>query len=238
MKKFLVACAATLMATAAYAADAVVEEVPVAVEGFSWTGFYVGVHGGYGWTNGDYSQPGPGAEIISEGDLDDFLVGVHAGAQYQFDNNVVLGVEVDIQYRNGEDAAGFFLGGAPVAAGLTLDSELNWTGSARLKAGYAMDRWLPYIAGGLAFADYDANLALGGVPFPPVFGSGFDDTSVGWTIGGGAEYAFTDNLIFRAEYRYSNFGTEDVFLILPLATPGQEFELESHDLTIGVSYKF
>jgi len=240
MKKFLVACAATLMATTAYAADAVVEEVvAVEVDAFSWTGFYVGVHGGYGWTNGDWSLPvAPGIDVVSEGDLDDFLVGAHAGAQYQFDNNVVLGVEVDIQYRNGEDSAGFFVNGTEILPGLTLDSELNWTGSARLRAGYAMDRWLPYITGGLAFADYEANLASGGVAFPPVLGTTIDETSVGWTIGGGAEYAFTDNLIFRAEYRYSNFGTEDVFLILPVAAPGQEFELESHDLTIGVSYKF
>jgi outer membrane immunogenic protein len=235
MKKLLLACAATLLTGAAYAADAVYEEPPVAVEiaAFSWTGFYVGIHGGYGWADGEYSLSV--APLVSEQDLDGFLIGVHAGAQYQFDNNVVLGVEVDVDYRDGDGSGGFFLGGAPFNPGLTLDTELNWTGSARLRAGYAMDRWLPYVTGGFAFADYDADILAGGAPIPaPGFSS--SETSVGWTLGVGAEYAFTDNLLFRAEYRYSDFGDEDLSLAFPAV--GSSYEIESHDVTIGVSYKF
>ena len=239
MKKLLLASAALMISHAAYAADVVIEEpIPVVVEGFSWTGFYVGVHGGYGWADGEFDAPvAPGVSVVSEQDLDGFLIGAHAGAQYQFDNNVVLGVEVDVDYRDGDGSGGFFAAGAPVGpAGLTLDTEYNWTGSARLRAGYAMDRWLPYITGGFAFADYDAS--LGGIPIPPgAPGTSFSETSVGWTLGGGVEYAFTDNLIFRAEYRYSDFGDEDVFLAFP-AAPGSSYEIESHDVTIGVSYKF
>ncbi|MGX9117301.1 outer membrane protein [Mesorhizobium sp. BHbsci] len=32
------------------------------------------------------------------------------------------------------------------------------------------------------------------------------DTETGWTAGAGAEYAFTDNLTARVEYRYADFG--------------------------------
>lgn len=232
MKRFLVTCAAALLAsTAAYSADAVVEDVvAVEVDGFTWSGFYIGGNVGYGWTSGDYD-----ASIVpfeSDGDLDGFLVGAYAGAQHQFSNNVVLGVEVDVQYRDGDDDADITVFGTPI--GLAVDSELNWTGSARLKAGYAMDRWLPYIAGGFAFADYDANVTAGGINLPF---SDFGGTSVGWTLGGGAEYAFTDNLIFRAEYRYSDFGSEDA-VPLGFPYPGAEFDLDSHDVSLGVSYKF
>ena len=99
-----------------------------------------------------------------------------------------------------------------------------------------MDRWLPYIAGGFAFADYDVTITSGGVPIP-VPGYGFEETSVGWTLGGGVEYAFTDNLIFRAEYRYSDFGSDDPHSLV-LAPLPQDFEIDSHDVSLGVSYKF
>ena len=234
MKKILLASVALLISHTAYAADAVIEEVPVAVEVevFSWTGFYLGVRGGYGWTDGDFdSFAGPGVSFVSEGDLDGFLVGVYAGAQYQFDNNVVLGVEVDVDYRDGDSSAPITVLGS--FTGINLDAEVNWTGSARLRAGYAMDRWLPYVTGGFAFADYD-------VDFPGLLPPGFDTSSggssVGWTLGFGTEYAFTDNWIFRAEYRYSDFGDlEPNFFVSPF---GSNFETETHDVTIGVSYKF
>jgi len=234
MKKFLLATAAILMTGTAYAADAVVEEVvAVEVSAFSWTGFYVGANVGYGWTDGDLNAPAaPGISYISEGDLDGFMAGVYAGAQYQFTNNVVLGAEIDIQYRDGDSSAPLTIFGSPTGYG--LDTELNWTGSARLKAGYAMDRWLPYIAGGFAFADYDVTVTALGVPVPEY---GFDETSVGWTLGGGVEYAFTDNLIFRAEYRYSDFGNDDPNLLLLLGLP-QDYEIDSHDISLGISYKF
>ena len=240
MKKYLIAFAATLMTGAAYAADAVYEEAPVPVEvaGFTWSGFYAGVHGGYSWSDADFESqsgiPVP-VSLISEGDLDGFLVGLHAGVNHQFDSNIVLGIELDLDYRDGDDNAAITFSGVP-APGITLETEMNWAASARLRAGYAMDRWLPYVTGGFAIADYDAN--LGGPGFPPQpFGTSFSDTSVGFTVGGGAEYAFTDNLIFRAEYRYTNFGEEDVLAIFA-PTGGSTFEIDSHDINIGVSVKF
>jgi outer membrane immunogenic protein len=90
LKFYLATLVSILALTAgANAADAVVDEVPVAVEaeGFSWTGFYAGVHGGYGWADSDIRDTvlPPGASVTSGTDLDGFLIGAHAGAQYQFD---------------------------------------------------------------------------------------------------------------------------------------------------------
>lgn len=235
--KFYLATLASILAltVGANAADAVVDEVPVPVEaeGFSWTGFYAGVHGGYGWADSDISDTGlpPGLSVRSETDLDGFLVGAHAGAQYQFDNNIVLGVEMDVDYRDGDGNGAFFATGIALAPGLSQSVEYNWTGSVRLRAGYAMDRWLPYVTGGFAFADYDTESQLDGV----LLGVSSSESSVGWTAGVGAEYAFTDNMIFRAEYRYSDFGDVDVIVLGALPS---EIELRSHDVILGVSYKF
>jgi outer membrane immunogenic protein len=238
MRLLLAFSAAALMSGAAHAADAVYEEPPVAVEvdGFSWTGFYMGVHGGYSIANGDFSSPdlAPGIAFEADEDLDGFLVGAHVGAQYQFQNNLVLGLEMDIDYRDGDDSQIVSIAGAP-APPLAIDADINWTGSARLRAGYAMDRWMPYVTGGVAFADIDVEASAGGGE--PPFGTDLGGTSVGWTLGAGAEYAFTDNMIFRAEYRYSDFGDVDgLAFFAPIGN--SEFELDSHDITIGVSYKF
>ncbi|TIP22887.1 MAG: hypothetical protein E5X67_35575 [Mesorhizobium sp.] len=59
MKLYLATLVSILTLTAgANAANAVVEEMPVPVEaeGFSWTGFYAGVHGGYGWADSQMSD--------------------------------------------------------------------------------------------------------------------------------------------------------------------------------------
>ncbi|RWB06592.1 MAG: porin family protein [Mesorhizobium sp.] len=233
LKFYLATLVSILALTAgANAADAVVEEVPAAVEvdAFTWSGFYAGIHGGYGWADSEINVLSGGLNHTSEADLDGFLVGVHAGAQHQFGNNIVLGVEFDVDYRDG-DGTGETFAGAFAFPGFSSQVEYNWTGSARLRAGYAMDRWLPYVTGGLAFADFDAASLFNGAEI-----RSYSDTSVGWTAGLGTEYAFTDNLIFRAEYRYSDFGNSDGFLLL-LPTTG-DLDLTSHDINLGVSYKF
>ncbi|EFG9153021.1 porin family protein, partial [Escherichia coli] len=102
-------------------------------------------------------------------------------------------------------------------------------GAARLRAGYAFDRFLPYVAGGVAFADMDHTLV------GPLEAYRFSDTYTGWTIGAGLEYALTDNVILRSEYRYTDFGSAD------FAVPtGEEnkVDLKSHDVRLGISYKF
>ena len=64
--------------------------------------------------------------------------------------------------------------------------------------GYAFDRTLIYITGGLAYGGLNAN---------PVTG---DATSnVGWTIGGGLEYAFTNNWTVKLEGLYVNLEEDD-----------------------------
>lgn len=243
--KMKVLAAAFLLGSSGFALAAdpgmPMEEAPLT---YNWSGFYVGIKGGYGWGSGDYTNEiGPGFELTSDHDLDGFLVGVYAGAQHQFSNNIVLGVEIDVDYRDADDSSTYIVnpGGIDLFGGaFGLDTEINWTGSARLRAGYAMDRWLPYITGGFAFADYDSVVTAAGVPFPAIPGiaTSFGGTSVGWTAGIGTEYAFTDNMTLRAEYRYSDFGDITPNLVIPMPGANQSYDLDSHDLTLGISWKF
>ena len=229
MKKLLLAAAlAGGLTSSAFAADAVSVEAPA---GFNWTGAYLGASVGYGWANADTSYndtgfPGFGASINPDG----FVGGVYGGYNYQFDNNVVLGGEADINYadiRGGgtlHTPAGFLI---PFE---TFESRVTWEGAIRARAGYAMGQFLPYVTGGVAFAKYDVDNDIFGTTSRML-----DKTVTGWTIGAGFDYAFSDRLIGRAEYRYVDFGKEradqgtlDYF----------DAKLSTNEVRIGLAYKF
>lgn len=226
MKKLLLAssmlCA---MSGLAFAADAVVEEAVVeAPLAFNWTGAYIGGQVGYLWGEGDFlSEDGTTAEVEPDG----WLGGVYVGYNYQLDSNVVVGGDADFAWTGADDGAtAFDDAGDPIGS---VDSELEWEGAVRLRLGYAVDRFLPYVAGGVAFAQLSAEAIGGGGSL----GSD-DDTGVGWTLGAGVEYAFTDNLVGRAEYRYTDFGDFDFAISNFTATS----DLTTNDVRLGIAYKF
>jgi outer membrane immunogenic protein len=62
--------------------------------------------------------------------------------------------------------------------------------------------WLLYATGGVAYAETQFRLnQLGVVSY------GYDTWRIGWTVGGGVEYAFANNWSFKAEYLYLDYGT-------------------------------
>ncbi|RWB66940.1 MAG: porin family protein [Mesorhizobium sp.] len=223
MKKLLLGLSLSLLASSAFAADAIVQQVADVAPGFSWTGGYIGLQAGYAWGDGDIDQiGGPG---FVETDPDGFLGGVYAGYNYQMSSNIVIGGELDF-VSAGVDGSGqiFAAPGVPIP-GAVATEELNWSGAARLRLGYAVDRFLPYIAGGVAFGDIDVSSNGGG--------SSFGDTFTGWTIGAGLDYAMTDNLLLRAEYRYTDFGSES------FGDPvNADVDLKTNEVRFGIAYKF
>ncbi|MBT1157136.1 porin family protein [Aminobacter anthyllidis] len=212
----------------ASAADAVVlEPTPeISPAGFVWTGGYVGLQAGYGWGDGDLSSDV--GVVAAPADIDGWLGGVYAGYNHQLANNIVVGIDADIAWSGIDGFGQAFLFGIPVPGG-GVDYELNWTGAVRAKLGYAVDRFLPYIAGGVAFAGADATVFTGGTPVQE-----YSDTLVGWTVGVGVEYAFTDNLTGRAEYRYSDYGDLD----FSEGGASGSFGFKTSDVRVGLAYKF
>ncbi|AQX30694.1 outer membrane protein [Bartonella schoenbuchensis] len=55
---------------------------------------------------------------------------------------------------------------------------------------------------------------------------------VGYTLGGGVDFAMADNVILRAEYRYSDFGKQK------FAKDKLELDYQTNDFRVGVAYKF
>ncbi|MFC4172895.1 outer membrane protein [Microvirga sp. GCM10011540] len=203
--------AVALAATAASAADLpyraaaplpVIAPVPV----FTWTGFYVGVNAGYGWNtndNGRYFDPVLGIIVDSESD-GGFVGGGQIGYNYQV-GSFVFGVETDIQYADIGGSNDAFVDGVYVGD----RSGDAWFGTVRARAGVAFDRALIYVTGGLAYGDIGRGSSTYVDPvFGVVYGSN-DDVSTGWTLGGGVEYAFTNNLTAKVEGLYVNLDTSN-----------------------------
>src|SRR5690606_2454913 len=85
-------------------------------------------------------------------------------------------------------------------------TKMSWNGAARVRIGYAMDRILPYVAGGISFGGHQLRLGEASD------GIAFKSTLTGWNVGAGIEYAATDKLILRGEYRYTDFGNRSFMI--------------------------
>ncbi|WP_431322647.1 outer membrane protein [Rhizobium sp. YTU87027] len=174
---------------------------------FSWTGPYAGLRGGIGFLNSDFSVPG----ASSSDDFNGGLVGGFLGANYQMDS-IVIGIEGDLSYTwNKKDLTVL---GTPTEAGTDV------SGSVVGRVGYAVDRALIFATAGWAATRATVDTPAGDE----------DKTFNGWTVGAGLDYAFTDNLFGRAEYRYNDYGNEDI--------QGANVDLDEQVVSAGIGVKF
>src|SRR5690348_5849839 len=114
---------------------------------FSWTGFYIGPHIGYGWSR----FSGDGDSRTGKG----WLGGVQGGYNYQI-GQFVLGIEGEYSWADVKYDTPLF-GGT-----LTIKNDYFATAAARI--GYAFDRSLVYakIGGAWTRDKWDANDGTGG----------------------------------------------------------------------------
>lgn len=144
----------------------------------------------------------------------------------------VIGIEGDI---DGADysSSSIYSDGALVAGGVRSRIQ----GSVRGRLGVAFDRLLVYATGGAAFAEFQVTIPdADGDPYK------YSRDRVGYTVGGGIEYAFTNNLSARIEYRYSDYGTFTGAIVAPPADLATTVVTTHHETTnlvqIGLSYHF
>ena len=219
MKTYLLASVAALgllAAGAASAADLPSRKRPVAapvyVPAFSWSGVHVGPNAGYGWGNVNTNG---GFAITNTGDLDGFVGGAQVGYNYQM-GQFVVGLEADIQ-------------GADLSTGNTfagLRVKTDYFGTVRGRVGVAFDRFLPYITGGWAYGNVKTS-------FPGVFAVSSDNSHTGgWALGGGLEYAFTNNIIAGVEYLYVDLGDKRIL------NTGTKVGTDFSVVRARLSYKF
>ena len=222
--------------------------------GFSWTGFYGGGQIGYAWgaNHGGYSYVAPSGlagSIPLTGDANGIIFGGHVGYNHQFDNWVV-GFEGSVDGTNLIKTSTLAVNdpsqnGLNVGT-LTATVQSGVQGSVRARAGYAFGRLLTFATGGVAFGDFSfqSNLASNSSALNAFYAvnNGQSVERVGWTIGGGAEWALNRRWSVRGEYRYTDFGK---FTDAPsglLLTPGAFYSggrhLDESQFQIGFDYKF
>jgi len=153
---------------------------------YNWTGFYVGINGGGGWGTSKWDAA-PVSFDVSGG-----VVGGTVGYNWQF-GTWVAGVEGDLDWSNikGSSTAGAFCGSA------ACETRNSYLSTVRGRVGYAFDRFLPYVTGGLAVGNIKAS--------SPGLTS-VDDTNAGWTAGAGVEFAVAGNVTAKVEYLYVDLG--------------------------------
>jgi outer membrane immunogenic protein len=227
--------------------------VPPAPPPFTWTGFYGGIHAGWGWsdTSADIVGNVGGLTVFDPASLglnsNGVVGGIQVGYNWQFAPNWVLGIEGDISGTGIHDTVvgpGVTIGGVPLL-GLNhfAERDIKWLASIRGRLGFAADRWLLYVTGGGAWGGFDFTFG----PDLGVFGGpGLltgDKTRSGWTVGGGVEYAFTNNWTGRIEYLFYDLGditNTRTFLIggvTPLTTT-TAVDTQINVVRLGVNYKF
>ena len=184
---------------------------------FSWTGSYIGLNAGGTWgrwrDNPSTTVNLTGVTTAIPGTFanrTDFVGGFQTGYNWQI-GSWVLGVEQDIQYSRLRSS--FVYAAAPggaLVAGDGFSNKVDFLGATRVRAGWAFDRSLLYVAGGLetAVMDTSGNYVARAGGSPAATFTDADKYHFGWTIGGGYQYAITNNVALGAEYRYFDLGRE------------------------------
>jgi len=201
------------MPTKAPAKAPMVTPAPV----YNWTGFYVGIDGGYGWGRHDrLNDTGFANSYDSKGGL----FGGHAGYNRQF-GQWILGIEGDAHWTNikGDDGA----------VGGTLDqTTTRFLGSIRGRGGIAWNQFLLFGTGGWSFANLN-HFNPAGVP---------TDNSAnrnGPTAGGGVQWAFNQNWSIGAEYRHYWLGS---YSAAPTGLTPFTVKNSIDTVTARISYRF
>ncbi|MDB5616624.1 outer membrane protein [Tardiphaga sp.] len=259
--KFLVLAAALAVSGAASAAAADMParawtKAPDAqAASYNWGGWYVGGNAGGVWGRSETSNafvngttPIANRQAITAAspglDSDGFTGGGQIGYNHQVDR-WLFGVEADANYlglkQTRNVTAAFPIGISTFNTSNSVTTD--WLVTLRPRVGYAVDRSLFYITGGLALTELKSSNGFSDSTGQTET-AGLSKITAGWTVGAGIEHAFTKNWSAKVEYLYSDFGKQSVagpVLAGPTATTGMiahDIDLKTNTVRGGLNYHF
>jgi outer membrane immunogenic protein len=221
-----------------------------------WSGFYLGANAGYAWAADptlNCSSIAPGiaspcfGNVFTAPRAAGEAYGVQAGYNWQ-SANWVFGLETDINKLGAQGSSQQFPGIDPGKGADLASSRYDWLGTARARVGVTSGPALFYATGGLAYGRvYHEYLQGFANPANPAFR--LSENRLGWTIGGGAEVALSQNWSVKAEYLYVDLGNSNLDISGVVfggnfgggAPPGTSFQRFNNHLNIvrlGANYRF
>jgi outer membrane immunogenic protein len=270
MKKLLWGCAAlaVIMAGPVTAADMnapVYTKAPIMAPAYSWTGLYIGVNAGGAWGDSEvatstvFSPIGyfatssvpaiatAGAQTV---DTTGFTGGGQIGYNWQT-GNVVAGVEADFEYlglRGSVTSGAVYPCCAPTAFSINQSVKTDWLATFRARLGFLVTpATLVYVTGGGAVTNLNANFVFTDTFATAAESASFDSTKLGWTVGGGFEWAMWSGWSAKAEYLFVSFPSVTVTSTNltafgpPISFPTNVFthsaDLDVSIARVGLNYK-
>lgn len=195
---------------------------------FTWNGFYLGLNAGAAIRNSQWGNNGFFFTPNANNNVG-FTGGGQIGYNWQM-SGLVLGLEADLNYLSAQNASNsaFFLGANNSTGGLL--------GTARARLGVGFDRWLIYATGGFAYGNayYNAYFPFGPAGTPFLWGNYSSGMKIGYTVGGGVEWAIANNWSVKAEYLFTDIrrnGNNWGAVAWNRAT-------QNHIVRLGVNYHF
>ena len=204
-----------------------VSYVPPVVPANTWTGFYAGINGGYGWGGGGNTiSYYDGADQSARAQPQGGFGGGQIGYNYQT-GSFVFGVETDFQGAGISDSV---TGTTANGNDFTSKESIDWFGTARGRLGFAVGNALLYGTGGFAYGNVNQHATNGG----DVFVS--NTTQTGYAAGGGVEYKFTPAWSVKAEYQYIDLGSQKLTDNLGISTNSLDTNFQT--ARVGLNYRF
>jgi outer membrane immunogenic protein len=227
----------------------------VVAQPYTWTGCYVGVHGGYAYDDYHFAtlatSPAGGSfsgrsKVYTQGPLG----GGDIGCDYRLPWNIVVGIAADgdiASIRGSVSASGPLVGGVGIG-GIATTTRVDALATARIRVGYAFDHFLftdnvlIYLTGGAAYGSiHDTFSGFAG----PAFGTWtsnrhpFGAIKQPGAVGIGLEKMITPNWSVDIQYRYQYMGAATPTTVL---IPGGVARFGTRSMyhlgRIGINYHF
>lgn len=199
-KVHTMAAVAALLALSASANAQVYAPPAVYVPLFSWTGFYIGGNFGGAWNHQSVTDSLFGLNFSNASNDGAFMGGGQVGFNYQF-SNVVLGVEWDIDWignNNNITNNGISVPGIGPAR---VSSNNGWITTLAARFGVTYDNWLFYGKAGGGWVG-NTNVTITNATTGASVTIFDNNTSSGWLVGAGIEWALASNWSVKIEYNY------------------------------------
>jgi outer membrane immunogenic protein len=195
---------------------------------YDWSGFYIGINGGWAQTHDHRYDTVFG--LLGNYDSNGGTVGGQVGYRWQ-NGNFVFGLEAQGNWADLSGSTNNLL-----APGTTVHSKMDAFGLFTGQVGYAWNNVLLYAKGGAAVTDrnYDFNFG-GGLP---IASTGYD-TRWSPTVGVGLEYGFAPNWSFGVEYNHIFEDNHNASFSFAGIAPFTERAGGDTDMVLGrLNYKF